>query len=173
MKTITFRPLRRIQKTGKVTVASYMQWRKVWTSNYSEFNLVIDEEYKALPPAEYVYNHKGELLFWWNHKDVEAMPKNYADIDSAIKVFGLNRSDFEGEEWKLSEPLGTGFHWSVKGFDVDGVPVFSHYSQSYIADHYKDMNEFEPLTVKMVTYWYGWFLWQLNNSKLQIDEKPL
>ena len=42
MKTITFRPLRRIKKTGKIVVASYMQWRKVKTADYSKFKLVVD-----------------------------------------------------------------------------------------------------------------------------------
>jgi hypothetical protein len=123
MKSITFRPLRRIQKTGKITVASYMQWRRVKTADYSEFTLVIDECYKEFDSAEYVHDHKGKLLFWYNHPNPQALPLRYANIDSVCKFLGVEKDYFEGEEWKLNQPLGEGFATSVQGFDCDGVPA--------------------------------------------------
>lgn len=168
MKTIKFRPLRIIKKTGKITVASYMQWRKVVTADYSKFKLLINDEHKKLAKDEYVHNHKGEQLFWYNHKNPDELPKNYADIKSISKYFEIDEDYFSGEEYKLNEPLTKGFHWSVRGFDCDGVPTFSHYTTNYIATHYKDVTDFEPLTVEMVLRWYGWFLWQLDNSRLSI-----
>lgn len=60
MRTIKFRPLRVIKKTGKIAVASYMQWRSIKTADYNNFNLVIDESYKMLNDADYVYDHLGK-----------------------------------------------------------------------------------------------------------------
>ena len=74
----------------------------------------------------------------------------------------------DGEEYKLLSMLKQ-LHWDVKGFDCDNVPVFSHNTADYIATHYKDMNQFEPLTVGMVKLWFGWFLFNLENLKLQIN----
>ena len=90
-------------------------------------------------------------------------------MESIARTFGEHiLEEFEGEMYKFTEPLSNGFHWSVRGFDCDGVPVFSHYSTEYIATNYEDISVFEPLTVKMVTMWFGWFLYQLQNSNLQI-----
>lgn len=146
-----------------------MQWRKIKTADYSMFNLAIDEEYKRLPADEFVYNHKGEQLFWFNHTNPEALQKNHMDVDSMCEILGIDRSQFEGEEWKFNQPIGEGFHWSVRGFDCEGVPCFSHYSASHCSG-YTDMNQFEPLTVGMVVKWFGWFLWRLNNSNLNVNE---
>lgn len=167
MKDIAFRPLRRIKKTGKVCVASYMQWRKVKTADYNKFNLKISNDHREMPDDEFVYNHEGEQLFWYNHNNPESLPKNHVDIQSIIARSNCDPREFEGEEWKFTEPSGIGFHWSVDGFDCDGVPVFSHYSSDYLATHYSDMSKFEPLTVGMVKLWFGWFLLQLENSYLQ------
>mgnify|MGYP003521417859 CR=1 FL=1 len=145
-----------------------MQWRKIKSNDYGTLNLIIDNSYKSMNDSEYVYNSKGEQLFWYNHIEPEKLPLNYFDIESAVSVFGeYIREHFKGEEWKLTEPLGKGFHTSVKGFDCDGVPVFSHYSADYIGTHYTDIDAFEPLTVGMVKLWFGWFLYQLENSVLQ------
>lgn len=167
MKTITFRPLRRIKKTGKITVASYMQWRKVKAADYNNFTLIVNEEYKTFPKDELVYDHNGENLFWYNHLNPDTLPKNIMTADSASKVLGVDRSIFDGEEYKISKPIGNGFHWSVRGFDCDGVPVFSHYTTNYLATHYENLSDFEPLTVEMVSMWFGWFLYQLNNASLK------
>jgi len=164
MKTIKFRPLRRVKKTGKITVASYMQWRKVQTADYFEFNLLLEPEYQSFNKDEFVYDHKGEQLFWYNHQNPDSLPKNYADIEMLRELVG---DELDGELWKLSEPMGIGFASHVHGFDCDGVPVFSHYTANYIATHYKDVNVFEPLTVGLVVKWVGWFLYRLQNSRLQ------
>lgn len=60
-----FRPLRRIKKTGKIVVASYMGWRSVFTANYGKFNLTIDQQYLSFPDDEQVYSADGSLLFWF------------------------------------------------------------------------------------------------------------
>ncbi len=170
MKQIIFRPLRRIKRTGKITVASYMQWVKVKTSDYHKFQLIIDDEYKRLPKDELVYNHLGENLFWYNHSNPEVLPKNIVSVDDIVRILGVDKSDLDGEEYKISQPIGKGFHWSVRGFDCDGVPIFSHYTTNYLATHYSDLTKFEPLTVEMVVKWFGWFLYQLENSHLQIGK---
>lgn len=143
-----------------------MQWRKIATADYSKFKLIIDEEYKTFNPDELVFNHEGENLFWYNHHSQSALPKNYVDFESLVEKLG---EEMSGEYWKLSEPLGKGFHPSVRGFDCDGVPVFSHYTADYIATHYKDINDFIPLKVEMVVKWFGWFLYQLQNSVLAVE----
>lgn len=171
MKRIIFRPLRKIKKTGKIAVASYMSWRKVKTADYSKFHLIIDDEYKFYQKDELVCNHKGENLFWYNHINPEILPKNIVTIDDIVRVLGIDKSYLEGEEYKISEPIGTGFHWSIRGFDCDGLPVFSHNTINYLATHYKDLTPFEPLTVGMVVKWYGWFIYQFKNSHLQIGVK--
>lgn len=73
MKTITFTPLRLIKKSGKITVSSYMQWRKIKSADYSQFILALNYSYKAFKDTDYVYNHKGEQLFWFNHKSPEEL----------------------------------------------------------------------------------------------------
>jgi hypothetical protein len=170
MKIIKFRPLRKNKKTGKIIVASYMQWRKIKTADYNKFILEINDEYKSFQKDELVYDHKGENLFWYNHTDPEALQKNIVTVDDVVRVLGVDRNCLEGEEYKISQPIGKGFHWSVRGFDCDGVPVFSHNSTNYVATHYNDITKFEPLTVGMVTKWFGWFLYQLENSRLQIEK---
>ena len=176
MKEITFRPLRRDKKTGKIIVASYMAWRKVWTANYS-FNetgdvpkivsrLTIINEYKGVNPDDFVYNHKGEQLFWFNHEDPDALPKNYCTLKTACEIFDIPYEEYEGEEWKVSEPLGSGFAPGVYGFDCDGVPDFSHNTAESVANCYSDMSIFEPLTVGMVVIWFGWLLMRLDNTEL-------
>src|ERR1700728_4561579 len=86
MKEIKIRPLRRIKKTGKICVASYMSWYKVKCADYSKFSLTVDNEYKSFPLDEYVYNHKGERLFWrdYNPSDI---PIYYSDVLSMTNKF--------------------------------------------------------------------------------------
>lgn len=117
-----------------------MQWNKIRCADYNEFNLVIDDEYKNLPKDEFVYNHKGELLYFYE-TDISSLP----------------------EKWEV-------YSWHCKGFDVGGTPTFSHFSQDYVATHYKDYMEFEPLTVETVSKIFGWFIYQLDNSHLQIGK---
>jgi hypothetical protein len=103
MKVVIFKPLRRIKKTGKITVASYMQWRKVKTSDYNNFSLIIDDEYKSFPKDEYVYDHKGENLFWYNFKNPQDVPKMNISIQSICERFGISTEHLEGEEWKIAD----------------------------------------------------------------------
>lgn len=161
MKTITFRPLRFNKKMGKIIVASYMQWRKVKTADYNKFNLVIDNEYKNMRSNEYVYNHEGEQLFFFTYNPNELpifsypFPFNFTDV---LKIDGIytigNRSTY----------------YTARGIDIDGVPTFTHHTANKVARDYRDMNQFEPLTVAMVVKWLGWFLYQLENSNLKIGK---
>lgn len=168
MKGILFSPLRRIKKTGKISVYNYLLWRKVKTlSNHSVFfDMAINDEYKNFNDSEFVYNHKGEQLFWYDHKNPELLSRPYISIEQISDILKIDIEDLKGEEYKISHPIGSGFHWDVKGFDCDGVPVFSHNNADYIATHYENMDDFIPLTVGMVKLWFGWFLWQLDNVKI-------
>lgn len=158
MKTIKFRPLRRIKKTGKITVASYMQWRKVKTADYNTFQLIVDDEYKSLPKDELVYNRNGENLFWRNFN-----PENIPTLPPYI----LRDEKYEyPKQWKTNYDMGYCDHFSARGLDCDGVPTFSHFTADDIFNSKADMADFEPLTVEIVTWWFGWFLYQLTNSKL-------
>ncbi len=158
MKTITFRPLRRIKKTGKITVASYMQWRKVKTADYNKFVLIINEEYKALPKDEYVYDHNGENLFWRNFNP-EEIP------------FITGHELVDGERPPYPPRWKTEYMVSARGLDCSGVPTFSHYTSDDIFNSGSDMTDFKPLTVEIVSWWFGWFLYQLKNNELRFSVK--
>lgn len=157
MKEITFKPLRRIKRTGKITVLSYMQWRNVKTADYNKFILVIDSEYKNFPKDELVYNHKGENLFWRDYNP-EHIPM----------ITGYELKD--GEPMLYPRQWKTDYMYSAKGIDVDGVPAFSHYTADEIIDSKADMTDFEPLTVEIVRWWLGWFLYKLDNCKLTYNQ---
>ncbi len=169
MKYIVFRPLRRIKKTGKITVASYAQWNKVRTADYAAFLLTIDNEYAAMPPDEHVYNHEGKPLFWRDF--------NPADIPvytpAELRVFEISISDLHrrpahyGMKWSDNTPT---VNYCVKGLDCQGTPFFSHLTIDFVAEHLKEYAEYEPLTVGMVVKWLGWFLYQLQNTSLQIGK---
>lgn len=159
MKQITFRPLRRIKKTGKIAVASYMQWRKVKTADYNQFQLTIDEEYKLLPPDEYVYNHEGENLFWLDFDPEQIPDYKYDGNGEYPQQFRVRSMNWTGGKQY--------FYYGADGLDCDGVPTFTHYTQNHVAQSFADMTKFEPLTVGIVVKWFGWFLYQLENSKLQ------
>jgi hypothetical protein len=154
MKIITFRPLRKIKKTGKITVASYMQWRKVKTADRNKFKLIISDEYKAFTSSELVYNHNGENLFW-RHYNPEEIPvlNDYALIDGEQPPYP--------PMWKTYYGM-----YSAKGLDCEGVPTFSHGTSDNIYNSKADMKGFEPLTVEIVRWWFGWFLYQLENNEL-------
>ncbi len=144
-------------KTGKITVASYMQWRKVMTADYNKFNLIISDEHKVMSKSEYVYNHKGEQLYFRNY--------NPADVPIFSAPFDLNDVREKHPQYGVRWEINNHINYTMIGTDCDGVPCFSHFTANYIADHYfKKINDFVPLTVEIVSYWYGWFLWQLNNS---------
>lgn len=150
MKQIKFRPLRLIKKTGKITVASYGQWRKIKTADYEEFKLIVDESFKKMPQNAFVFNHKGENLFWDNYNP-ETIPL-------------LNRYDLvDGQRPEYPDAWKTEYEmYCVRGLDVDGVPTFSHNTSLKVAN-YENIDNFEPLTVKVVSFWVGWFLQNLKN----------
>ena len=164
MKTLVFRPLRRVKKTGKIVVASYSQWRGVMTADYNKFNLIIDNEYQLLPKDEFVYNHKGELLFWFNINPADIPVFTYNRLMDSEKI----RREYQwyGTLWEQGQHV----NYMGPGLDCSGVPCFSHYNQERAADPYFNPNEFDPLIVKTVIHWHGWFLLQLNNSYLQIGK---
>lgn len=57
--------------------------------------------------------------------------------------------------------------YSAKGLDCDGVPTFSHGTANEIVkDHTRNLNEYTPLTVEIVRWWFGWYLYQLQNNEL-------
>lgn len=147
-----------------------MQWRKVMTADYNKFNLIIDFEYKMLPKHEYVHDHEGNLLYFYtyNPADVPVYDSNAERIIDEDWLTKLHESKQPfGIRWNICEPGH--INYSMPGTDCGGVPTFSHCTQDYFADYYfATFNEFEPLTVDTVVKWFGWFLYQLNNSYLQI-----
>lgn len=152
MKSIVFKPLRRIKKTGKITVSSYRQWRKVKTADYTNFKLIVCDEYRSFPKDELVYNHRGENLFWrnYNPKEIQLLNKDY------------NTSSFP-QMWKTDYGM-----YCAKGLDCDGVPTFSNVTANEIVkDPTTDISEYVPLTVGIVNWWFGWFLYQLDNNELK------
>ena len=166
MKTIKFTPLRRIKKTGKLTVASYMQWRKVKTADYFEFNLEL-VKLGCIDKNERIYNHKGELLFWFNHNDPESLPLNYPPQEMIDFLLENSEADYARIMEVASEPIGQGFYYSVQGFDCDGVPNFSHYDMNHCSQ-YNDVTKFEILTAGTVMKWYGLFIYNLKNANINI-----
>lgn len=160
MKTITFRPLRRIKKTGKVTVASYMSWYKIQTADYGKFKLIINTEYKMLPPHELVYDHEGNQLFWFKYHPADIPVFNYSIL------FDLDKIREENKHYAINWQSGNPLNYNAKGLDCSGTPIFSHYTEKHIKDNYKDTKQFKPLTVEMVVNLFGWFLYQLQNNEL-------
>lgn len=174
MKSITFRPLRRVKKTGKIVVASYMGWNRVMTADYNKFNLVINDEYKKLPKDEFVYDHNGNLLFFftYNPADVPVYDSKAERIINEDWLDNLHKSKQPfGIRWENSEGH---VNYNAPGMDCQGTPTFSHYTQDHVAQedvaNYYGLDKFEPLTVETVAKWFGWFLYQLKNSYLQIGK---
>lgn len=157
-KTVAFTPLRFIKKSGKIYVASYAQWRKVMAADYADFDLVIGDTHKTMNKDSIVHNHKGEQLFFYNYNPSDVL------IFSSSVVLNLDWIRNRYSQYGID--YGTSICYSIKGCDVDGVPAFSHYTVRYIEIKHTNISEFVPLTVGMVLHWYGWFLWQLNNSSL-------
>lgn len=153
LKTIKFRPLRIIKKTGLITVASYTQWRNIKTADYNLFNLIIDDSYKSLPDDALVFNHKGELLYW--------IPYNPEEIELISGYELIAGETYYPKLWKTEYN-----HYSATGLDCDGVPTFSHQTGSAIYAQ-QNWREFKHLTVKTVKFWFGWFLFQLENSSVE------
>lgn len=168
MKTITFRPLRRIKKTGKIAVASYTGWYRVMTSDYNKFNLIILDDYKKMPPDEYVYNHEGKQLYFFTYNPADVPVYNSATMD--LEALHASKEPY-GIIWQGSD-AHTSYH--MDGTDCVGCPTFTHWDEDRITQEdtwkYYGHEKFEPLTVGTVVMWFGWFLYQLNNSYLQIGK---
>jgi len=173
MKSIVFRPLRLVKKTGKIVVASYPQWNKVRTADYSAFSLTIDNEYVGMDPNAFVYNHEGKPLFWRDF-DPESVPvwestaltthedwREFCDRNAGF--YAVRHRPFEGF------PNGSiSYCCAYHGIDCQGTPTFSHQPIDRVAEYYPNFYEWEPLTVAVVVKWLGWWLYQLQNSSLQI-----
>lgn len=131
-----------------------MQWRKVKTADYGKFALIVNDEYKLFPKDELVYDHNGENLFW-RHYNPEEIPmlNRYALVDGEQPPYP--------PQWVTDYGM-----YSAKGLDCDGVPTFSNGTANNICNSVSDMKGFEPLTVEMVVWWFGWFLYQLENNEL-------
>lgn len=161
MKTVAFRPLRRVKKLNKIVVSSYSLWYRVMTADYHKFNLIIDEEYKTFPPDEFVYNNKGELLYWFNVNPADIPVYTYNRLLDFDKIRAEHK--WYGTLWEQGHHV----NYMGPGLDAVGTPTFSHLTQERIADPYYNLDEIEVLTVATVRHWFGWFLLNLNNSYLQ------
>src|SRR3954468_2058578 len=121
LRTVKFRPLRRIKKTGKVVVASYGSWSRVSTSNYNPFNLIIDPEYRSLPHDEYVYDSDGALLYFFPYdpSDIPVIKSSVAretlGEDWVSKWFAMNGWT-RGVDWES----GNGIDYSGAGIGCNG-----------------------------------------------------
>ena len=165
MKELSFRPLRRL-KSGKIAVAGYMQWRTLHNHDWRPFELLIRDEYKAMPQDEQVHNHKGEPLFFYTF-DPSEIPLFNDVVDS------LSFSEFRKQHKRVGVRHGMhgSTHYMGNGIDCDGVPTFSHFTASCVADnHFNHVDEFEPLTVSMVLKWWGWILYRMDHVRFKISE---
>jgi len=175
MKHVNFKPLRRIKRTGKITVASYMQWHCVKEADVMPFLLHLDKSYEAFSDDEIVYNHAGENLFFFTTNPAEipvysgeamAMLANTTgggDTVNMLKQVVDRLSKFPREYYVQWHPDSV--NANIRGCDCNGTPAFSHYSQKEVARQFNDVTQFEPLTVKTVKFWLGWFLYGLNNVR--------
>jgi hypothetical protein len=160
---IKFRPLRRVSKTGKIAVASYGLWNSVRVADNNPFELIVNNEYKDFPKQEYVYNHKGEQLFFYDYNPYK-MPMYKPGIP-----LDRDRREIIKEHGGYGLSYKGGYvNYSAKGLDCEGTPCLSHYTMDYVADHNYNISDFEPLTVHMAIEWYGWFLLNLKNAKIKI-----
>ena len=142
-----------------------MGWNRVMTSDYSKFKLTVVDDYKLMPKDEFVYNHKGELLYFPTYNPADVPVFNYGPLFDLETIRQENK--YYGIDWQ------SGYHvnYNMLATDCVGVPTFTHCTQDRVAEYYHaHFNEFEPLTVETVTKWFGWILFQLNNSYLQIGK---
>lgn len=167
-KSIKFRPLRIVK--GKIIVASYMSWNKIRCADYNDFDLIVMDEYRNMPRKEYVYNHKGDLLFFFRYNPNDIPIYDWSSKMSYEEIREL--SPVYGTRWKENSVSFIG-----KGIDCAGTPTFSHFTADYLASNDYDLDEFDPLTVETVLNWYGWFLLErLDKAKITtappINTKP-
>lgn len=158
MRTVRFRPLRYVKKLDKIVVCSSRTWSSVMTANNYPFNLIVDNEYIDLAKNEFVYNHVGELLFYYtaNPNDIPVYHNSQLSTEEIFrdtKVRGFVSGDYT--------------HYSGIGIDCNGTPTFAHFTADYLATHKYDVTKFEPLTVEVVLNWYGWMLLNMNNANIR------
>jgi hypothetical protein len=159
MKTITFRPLRFVRKTGKIVVASYAQWYRVKTADYNKFNLIIDDAYKTFAGDSNVFDHTGEHLFWRDFN-----PSDITIFDCG--ALSVNEMRAINPRYAIQWNSAGGISYSVLGLDCQGTPTFSHGTIENIMNGNADVRPYELLTVDMVRKWFGWFLYNLENSSI-------
>lgn len=173
MKEIKFRPLRLNKKTGKIIVASYIQWNKLRCANYSEFKLTVVDEYEQMNKADFVYNHEGKQLYhfgynpWDIHEHYGSCIAEGFDWDEMRRIY----KDFIlVSDGGLYGTPHKSYH--VRGADTAGTPTFTHYDEDRVTTddtwNYYGADAFEPVTVGYVITWLGWFLYQLENSTLKV-----
>lgn len=162
MKTITFRPLRLVRKSGKIVVASYPKWNQVKTADYhcNKFNLIIDDEYKTFPGDCNVFDHTGEHLFWRDFN-----PSDITIFDSG--ALSVNEMRQINPRYAIRWSCTGNVSYSVVGLDCLGTPTFSHGTIKNITSGAADVRPYELLTVDMVRKWFGWFLYNLENSLIE------
>ena len=139
MKKLLFSPLTRIKRTGKISVLSYSGWRKFYKMNFSEFEISLQQ----FPHDEYVYNRKGEQLFFYSYKPSEIKQRINGD-NTILNWFSVYNNSV---------------YFGCRGLDCDGVPTFSHHNADRVAQNsFKWMAMYEPLTVKTVLMWLDWLM---------------
>jgi hypothetical protein len=169
MKSITFRPLRFNKKMGKIVVASYMGWRKLIIADWNEFNLIVADDYKQMPSDEFVYSHQGELLYFMDYDPWEV--PIFDHIPGQLMIDAIHQYyKHYGIRWNAAG-CPNHVNYKMEGTDCEGVPCFAHYPADRLAsDEGYNLNDYNPLTVGTVTKWLGWYLYQLENSRLQIGK---
>lgn len=162
MQTVTFCPLGRVKKTGKIVVAAYPQWRRILMADYAAFVLAINREYAGLPADEQVYNHAGQPLFWRDF-DPEQIPVFEFNV-----LFDLAAINAAHPSYAIRWSPGGRINYSCSRLhlDADGVPAFSHYTIGHLAEQLAAFAEYEPLTVGIMVKWFGWFIYKLENVRL-------
>lgn len=168
MKSITFRPLRMNKKLGKIIVASYLQWYKLTCADYNKFILIVNDDYKKFHKDEFVYNHKGELLYFFDYH-----PSN-VPVFQWSKLFDLDEIRSNNKQYGILWDYNDKVNYTMKGTDCVGTPTFSYFTQEYVSEYYCNsvggfpemIHDFNPLTVSTVIKWFGWFIYQLENYRL-------
>lgn len=163
MKEIKFRPLRLHKKSGKIIVASYMEWNKVRCANYSEFILKVVGEYEQMDKNSLVHNHKGEALYHFNYSPWDVFVYHGSSIDDGFDWDYLRNTY---GSFSINSGDRTSYHW--RGADCEGTPTFSHLTAECVERNYGNILQFEPITVAYVLDWLGWFLYHLENSTLKV-----
>lgn len=137
-----------------------MDWRRIKTADYSKFNLTVINEYLSFRKDQYVHNHKGELLFFYNYIPDDIDIHNHTQFSPSYEeMLLLNRPMIVQYDGWRSFAI-------CKGVDCDGVPTFAHIDADYIGTHRLDPEMFEPLTVGVVLQWYYWFISNLKNGTI-------